>query len=862
MTVQTANGRASAPADERLDAFVDRAQRAATALRALDQEAVDRIVWAMAVAGLEHAVDLAELAMEETGFGVLEDKVVKNYIATEFLFDYLKDKKSVGVVDEDPERGIQYVAEPIGVLLALLPITNPTSTALFKAIVAAKTRNAVIVRPSARAARCASRAIALLQEAGEAVGLPPDALQVVPDPTLDVSQYLFHHPGVDLIWTTGGPKAVAATNEAGKPCISVGPGNAPVYLHRSADVSMAVVDVLISKTFDASVICPAEQMLVVDDAIHDEVMAELERMGARVLSPADVDALAAVAFDEDGRARMEALGRSCLDLGALAGFGVDDGTKVLLAPLPADLEELAAHPLVREKLMPVLGVVRSPSVDHAIAACELVTEHGGLGHTSGIYADDDAVIERYAQRIRTGRVLVNAPTAVGALGGVYNQMTPTFSLGCGTWGGSTTTDNVNYRNLLNVKAVSRRQTPPQWFRVPSETYFGTGALENLRTMTAEHAVIVTDAASEERGVADEVRRHLSAHNVRVFTGILPEPTEAQVRAGVAMLGDPPPELIVAVGGGSVIDAAKAMRLFHESPQLTLRELTLPFLDARKRIAQYPAIDHRSRLVAIPTTAGTGSEVSPAAVLSHEGRKVTLVDYSLVPDTAIVEPRLTLSLPSHMTADTGVDALTHALEACVSIFASPYTDAFCLQAMNLIFGALPRAVRDGSDLKARTDMANAATIAGLAFSNAFLGVDHALAHAFGARFGVAHGRSCGLFLPHVLRYNAALPRKFMPAPGYGSYVAPQKYAQAGWVLGFGGKGESAARQRLFAKVDELLAAVGMPRTVAEAGVDPDAYRAAIPDLVRDAFRDASGRTNPRMPMIAELAELFLAVCPAR
>ncbi len=331
-------------------------------------------------------------------------------------------------------------------------------------------------------------------------------------------------------------------------------------------------------------------------------------------------------------------------------------------------------------------------------------------------------------------------------------------------------------------------------------------------------------------------------------------------AGVAMLGDPPPELIVAVGGGSVIDAAKAMRLFHENPGLSLRELTLPFLDARKRVAHYPDIEHSVRLAAVPTTAGTGSEVSPAAVLTHEGRKVTLVDYSLVPDVAIVDPRLTLSLPAEATADTGIDALTHALEACVSIFASPYTDAFCMQAMNLIFAALPRAVDDGTDLSARTDMSNAATIAGLAFSNAFLGVNHALAHSFGARFGIAHGRANALFLPHVLRYNASLPRKFMPAPGYGSYVAPEKYAQAAWVLGLGGHTEAEARERLFARVDSLLASVGMPRTVAELGIDPDAYRAAIPDLVREAFRDPSGRTNPRMPLLTELGELFAAVCP--
>jgi acetaldehyde dehydrogenase/alcohol dehydrogenase len=860
MTVTAADGHLTTDRDERLDAFVDRAQAAARALRKLDQEAVDRIVWSMVVAGLEHAVELAELAMEETGFGVLEDKVLKNYIATEFLYDYLKDKRSVGVIDADPERGIEYVAEPIGVVLALTPITNPTSTALFKSIVAAKTRNAVIFRPSFRACRCATRAVEILQEAGEAAGLPPDALQVIPDPTLEVSQYLFHHPGVDFIWTTGGPKAVAATNEAGKPCLGVGAGNAPVYIHRTADIPMAVVDVLISKTFDASLICPAEQTLVVDDAIYDDFVAELERMGARILAPDAVDKLAAVAFDDDGRVRMEALGHSCVNLAALAGFEADPSTKVFVAPLPSDLDELAAHPLVHEKLMPALGLVRSPSVEHAIAACELVTEHGGLGHTAGVYAGDEDVIARYAQAIRTGRILVNAPTAVGALGGVYNQMTPTFSLGCGTWGGSMTTENINYRNLLNVKAVSRRQTPPQWFRVPAETYFNPGSLDSLRTLRARTAVIVTDEPTQARGVVDDIRAHLAADNVRVFTGIEPEPSEEQVRAGVAMLGEPPPDLIVAVGGGSVIDAAKAMRLFHESPELSLRELTLPFLDARKRVAHYPEIDHQIKLAAVPTTAGTGSEVSPAAVLTHDGRKVTLVDYSLVPDVAVVEPRLTLSLPPSMTADTGIDALTHALEACVSIFASPFSDALALQAMNLIFGALGRAVADGDDLKARTDMANAATIAGLAFSNAFLGVNHALAHPFGAHFGVAHGRANALFLPHVLRYNASLPSKFMPAPGYGAYVAPQKYAQAAWVLGLGGHGEDVARERLFARVDELLAEVGMPRTIAELGIDPERYREAIPDLTRDAFRDPSLRTNPRMPMIAEIAGLFAAACP--
>ncbi len=847
---------------DRLDGFVERAGAAAERFRRLDQEAVDEIVWAMVVAGLDSAVELAELAMQETGFGVLEDKVVKNYIATEFLYDYLKDKRSVGVIDEDPKSGIEHVAEPIGVVLALLPITNPTSTALFKSIVAAKTRNAIVFRPSARAAGCAVRAVEILQQAGEAAGLPADALQVIPDPTLDVSQYLFHHNGIDLIWTTGGPKAVAAANAAGKPTLSVGAGNAPVYLHRSADIGMAVVDVLISKTFDASVICPAEQTCVIDEAIYEEVVREFERLGGRVLDADEVETLSGLAFEPDGRVDVRALGQSCVNLGSMGDFPVAEDVKVLLAPLPSDLEALSAHPLIQEKLMPVLGLIRSPSVDHAIAACELVTEHGGLGHTSAVYATDEGVIERFAARIRTGRILVNAPTAVGALGGIYNSLTPTFSLGCGTWGGSNTTDNVNYLNLLNVKTVSRRQAPPQWFRVPSDTYFNAGAIQSLREVKASQVLLVTDIEGEARGVADEVRPYLEGAGVHVFSEIQPEPTEEQIRAGTEVLGEFGADCIVAVGGGSVIDAAKAMRLFHESPEVSLKELSLPFLDARKRVAHYPDVEHTVRLIAVPTTAGTGSEVSPAAVISTGGRKVTLVDYSLVPDMAIIEPTLTLSMPPVVTADTGVDALTHALEAGVSIFASPYTDAFCMQAINLIMEALPRAVADGSDLDARTAMSNAAAIAGLAFSNAFVGVNHALAHAVGARFGLAHGRANGIFLPHVLRYNASIPSKFMPAPGYSTYVAPDKYAQMGWVLGLGGKDMDERRQRFFGRVDELLDAVGMTRSLADAGVARDEFEAALPDLVKAAFADPSVRTNPRMPMMGELVSLLTAAYEGR
>ncbi|OBF13101.1 bifunctional acetaldehyde-CoA/alcohol dehydrogenase [Mycobacterium sp. ACS4054] len=844
-------------ADERrqeVDAIVDTAAQAAREFRKLDQQQVDAIVEAMVRAGVRAAGELASVAIEETGFGVFEDKVVKNYVATEFLHDYLRGKKSVGVIDEDVENNITHVAEPIGVVLGITPVTNPTSTVLFKAIVAAKTRNAILFRPSPYAVRCCERSLEILRTAAEAAGMPRGALQVIPDAAHEVTHYLFKHPKIDFIWVTGGPKIVALANSAGKPGLSVGPGNAPIYVHKTADLKGAVVDILISKTFDSSVICPAEQTCIIDDEVYDEAMAEFERMGARVLTPAEATAVAQFAFGCGDKISHEAVGQKASELAARAGFSVSPAVKVLLAELPGDLGELASHPLLQEKLMPVLGVVRASSVQHAIDVAVLVTEHGGLGHTSAVYANDDDVIEAYGLAVRTGRILVNAPTAVGALGGVYNNLTPTFSLGCGTWGGSSTTENVNYRQLLNIKTVSRRRTPPQWFRVPSNTYFNEGALDNLRELDCDTVVVITDAVTEERGVVDQLRGKLRAQHVQVFSEVTPEPDEATIRRGVALLQRVQPDLLLAVGGGSVLDAGKAIRLFYEHPEKSVDELTMPFLDPRKRVADYPVDRHGVQLVAVPTTSGTGSEVSPAAVLTVRGKKQTLVDYSLVPDLAIVDPILTSSMPQTLTADTGIDALTHALEAAVSIFASPYTDALCAQAARLIFDALPRAYDDPDDLSARTDMSNAATLAGLAFSNAFVGTNHALAHAVGARFQISHGRANGVFLPHVLRYNAGLPSKFMPAPGYSAYVAPDKYAQLGQLI-FGGHEPAECRARLLQGVDDLLSRLDMPRSLRECGIEEEQFLTALPALAMTAFEDLSNRTNPRMPLVSEITALL-------
>ncbi|HYN65778.1 MAG TPA: bifunctional acetaldehyde-CoA/alcohol dehydrogenase [Ornithinibacter sp.] len=839
---------------EEVEAQVRVAHEAAEKFRTFDQQQVDAVVTAMVHAGLTHAVELAGLAVEETGFGVFEDKVVKNFLATEFLYDYLKDKKTVGVVDEDVELGIQHVAEPVGTILAITPITNPTSTVIFKAICAAKTRNAILFRPHPFATRSAARVIELLSEAGEAAGLPKGALALVRDPAHEVTHALFKHKLIDFLWTTGGSKIVELTNSAGKPALSVGPGNAPCYVHRSADIEGLVVDVLISKTFDASVICPAEQTIIIDDVIYDRVIAEFIRMGAHLMTREQSDKIAEFAFGCTDKVNLAALGQKAPELARRAGFEVADHIKVLMAELPSDPVELGAHTLCQEKLMPVLGMVRATSVQNGIDCAVVVTEHGGLGHTSSVYTRDDDVIHQYSMQVRTGRILVNAPTAVGALGGVYNSLPPTFSLGCGSWGGSFTTENVNYKQLMNIKTVSKRKSPPQWFRVPATTYFNVGALENLLTIPMERVLLVTDSILESNGILDQVRAKLPAAYVKVFSGVTPEPDESIVRAGVASMRDLQPDVVVAVGGGSVLDAAKAMRLFYEHPELSLTELALPFLDPRKRVNDFPTDSHKVMLIGIPTTAGTGSEVSPAAVITVGNRKATMIDYCLVPDMAIVDPMLTVGLPPGATADTGIDALTHALEGAVSIFASPYTDAFCMQAIRMIFDWLPRAVADGSDIEARTGMSNAATLAGLAFSNAFVGVNHAIAHAIGARLHIPHGRANGIVLPHTLRYNSALPTKFMPAPGYTNYAAPQKYAQAGYIL-FGGHVDTEARERLFDAVDKLIAEVGLPRTLKDAGVLEADFLAALPDMLVDAMQDMSLRTNPRMPLVVEVEELL-------
>lgn len=840
-----------------LESLVRRAKTAAAVFSQFTQSDVDRIVKAMVLAGLEQAQHLAQLAIDETHIGVLEDKVIKNMVATEFTFNYVKDKRTVGIVRELPERNLVEVAEPIGLIFSLTPITNPTSTMLFKCIMAIKTRNAVIFSPHPKAWRCGAEAVRIMYEAAVKHGAPEGIFTCLEVPTLPDNSYLMRHKDVALIDATGGPGMVKAAYSSGKPALGVGPGNTPVYLERSADLDTAVVDIIISKTFDNGTICASEQTVVIDDEIYDAALKKFTDLGSHICNEQETKVLERTVIDpQTGFMQPMAVGQKAIDIARFIGLTVKPETKLLIAPVQGVGRE---HPLSVEKLFPVLSVYRAKSVDDALKVCVDVNHAGGLGHTAVIFSRNDEVIRKFSELINAGRIIVNSPGSIGALGGVYNDLVPTFAFGCGTGGGNSTTDNVNIYHYLNIKRLARRTQNHMWFRVPNQIYFNMNAVENVRHFPSRSTIIVTNPALEQIGHVDIVRRHLSPET-HVHISIIPdaEPEVQVVMQGVETLNFYKADQIIALGGGSVIDAAKIMKLKYESPDADLEELAAPFLDLRKRVVQFPTEKlHRARLIAISTTSGTGSEVTPFAVLTDKerGRKITLADYSLSPDVAIVDPQFVMSMPKGLTADTGIDCLTHALEAWVSNYASPYTDANAIQAIQMVFKYLPIAYRKPRDEEARTMMHNAACIAAMAFSNASVGVNHALAHAFGARFHVAHGRANALMLPHVIAYNAAVPAKFMPSPYQQGYTAHKKYAVIADILGLGGNTIEEKVNHLIAAVEQLIDQLDFPRSIAELGISKGEFERELPNLVKLAFDDPSWRSNPRMPLTSELGELL-------
>jgi acetaldehyde dehydrogenase/alcohol dehydrogenase len=847
----------NADRDAYLEGLVSRARTAAALFSQFTQEEVDRIVTPMVLAGLDQAYRLASLAIEETKLGVLEDKVIKNMVATEFAYDYVKDKRTVGIIREFPERNLVEVAEPIGVIFSLLPITNPTSTVLFKCIMAIKTRNAVIFSPHPKAWACCAEAVKVMYDAAVANGAPDGIFSCLESHTLRDNDYLMHHQDVALIDATGGPGAVKAAYSSGKPALGVGAGNTPVYLEKSADLSAAVVDIIISKTFDNGTICASEQTVVIDDEIYDAALQKFAELGAHVCNDSETQLLSRTVINPStGFMQPMAIGQKATTIARFIGMSVKPKTKLLVAPIQGVGPD---HPLSVEKLFPVLAVYRARCVQEALRVCVSVNHTGGLGHTAVIFSRNDEVIRKFSEVINAGRVIVNSPGSIGALGAVYNDLVPTLSFGCGTAGGNITTDNVNVYHYLNIKRVARRTQAHMWFRIPNQIYFNMNAVENVGQFPSRSTIVVTNPALERMGQADIVRRCISP-DTHVHLLVIPdaEPETKVVLEGVEKLKFYNADQIIALGGGSVIDAAKVMKLKYESPNADLQQLAAPFLDLRKRVVEFPTekINH-ARLIAIPTTSGTGSEVTPFAVLidKERARKITLADYSLTPDVAIVDPQFVMSMPKALTADTGIDCLTHALEALVSNYASPYTDANAMQAIRLVFKYLPIAYDDPKNEEGRCMMHNAACIAAMAFANASVGVNHALAHAFGARFGVAHGRANALMLPHVMAYNAGVPTKFMPSAFTQGYVAHKKYAAVADLLSLGGSTVEEKVSKLIAATEQLLDRLEVPRCIADLQITKDEFDRALPDLAKTAYDDPSGRSNPRMPLVKELVELF-------
>ena len=848
--------------------LVRTARLAAAVFTQYSQEDVDRIVKAMTLAALENVYKFAQMAHEETRMGQLEDKMLKDFVASEFLYNQIKDKRTVGIVREFPEDNMVEIAEPMGVILALSPVTNPTSTIIFKSLCAAKTRNCLIFSPHLMAANSSNFAAKILYEAGVAAGAPKGFITWVEKSSRlrKETELMMVHPDVDLIFATGGTQMVRAAHSSGKPAIGVGAGNTPVYMHKSAFIEGAVTDVIISKTFDNGTECPSEQTLVIDREVYDEALTLFRKLGCYVCSEEEVQKVVNTVIDPRTKGmNYKFVGQPAKLIADAAGIPAPVDVKILLCPLSGELRQ---HPLAVEKLMPVLGIVAVDSVDEGINRALDVNYAGGTGHTSGIFATDEDVIERYATAINAGRVIVNSPTSIGGLGGVYNNLNTTLSFGCGTGGGNTTTDNVGVANLLNYKRVPHRKNFVMSFQTTKNIYINPGSIEHLRALKTKSAFVVTSGSAASRGHLSMVLERLPENcRVDVFSQVGVEPDFATVEKAVTMMRKSQPDTIIALGGGSVLDAAKIMRLFYDNPGLKLSDVATPFLDFRQRVVKFP-VGARTALIAIPTTSGTGSEVTPFAVLkdAETHTKYSLVDESLLPDVAILDAQLTRSLPPQITIDTAVDALTHALEALVSILSSDYTDGLALEAIRLIFEALPEAVKNGSNVVWRHKLHNAACLAGMAIGNASVGVNHALAHSLGARFDIPHGRANGVFLLSTLEYNSQTPRKITPHSTHTHFVAPRKYARAARFLGLGDKNKELNDDEmallLRRAIYDLLSALGQPLSIEALGIPAADLLKVGPELVKASFEDMSLRTNPRMALLTDIEELFHKSYPHR
>ncbi|EFX96910.1 bifunctional acetaldehyde-CoA/alcohol dehydrogenase [Streptococcus vestibularis] len=843
-----------------IDELATKGVEALDAMSNFTQEQVDHIVHQAAIAALDKHMYLAKLAVDETGRGIYEDKAIKNMYASEYIWNSIKYDRTVGVIAEDKEQGLVSIAEPVGVICGVTPTTNPTSTTIFKALIALKTRNSIVFAFHPSAQKSSAEAARIVRDAAIEAGAPKDCIQWIEEPSIEATGLLMNHPKIATVLATGGPGMVKAAYSTGKPALGVGAGNVPSYIAADAKVKRAVNDIIVSKTFDNGMICASEQAAIVDAAIYDEVKAEFEAHQCVIISKkADIAKLEKVVLNEARTAVNGAIvGHSAMEIAEKAGLKVPAGTKMLLAEIPDATME---HPLALEKLSPVLALIKSDGVQDGFKKAEGMLNLGGLGHTAVIHTENEELQLQYGIRMKACRVLVNSPSAEGGIGNIYNNMIPSLTLGCGSYGHNSVSHNVSSFDLLNVKTLSKRRNNMQWFRVPPKIFFEKDSITYLRHIEADRVMLVCDPGMVQFGYADLVKRQLELNRhkpaVDVFSDVEPNPSTNTVYKGLERFVDFQPDVIIALGGGSAMDAAKAMWMFFEHPDVSFFGAKQKFLDIRKRTYKIPYAQ-KTTFICIPTTSGTGSEVTSFAVItdSETHIKYPLADYALTPDIAIVDPALVMSVPASVTADTGMDVLTHAIESYVSVMASDYTRGLSLQAIKLVFENLEHSYRFG-DEESREKMHNASTMAGMAFANAFLGINHSLAHKVGPMFDIPHGRTNAILMPHVIRYNGRDPQKHAMFPKYDYFRADKDYADIARFMGWGTDKQSDAElvEVLAQKVYELGIAVGIDMNWKGQGVTKKLLQDTVYTLAEHAYEDQCTTANPKEPLISELKEII-------
>ncbi|MGG1618559.1 bifunctional acetaldehyde-CoA/alcohol dehydrogenase [Paenibacillus sp. NRS-1782] len=847
-------------AEQYIQTLIDRGNRAQQAFMSMNQEQIDEIVQAMALAGMDKHMHLAKLAVEETGRGVYEDKITKNMFATEYVYHSIKNEKTVGVIEDNDFDSFQKIAEPVGIIMGITPVTNPTSTTMFKALIAIKTRNPIIFGFHPSAQSCSAEAARVLLEAAVKHGAPADCIQWIEAPSMDKTNSLMNHPDVALILATGGSGMVKAAYSCGKPALGVGPGNVPCFIEKTADIKQAVTDLILSKSFDNGMICASEQAVIIEEPIFEQVKKLMIANGCYFVNKEEAAKLTQGAMNVEKCAVNPAIvGQSAVKIAEMSGITVPAGTKILVA----EIEGVGTKfPLSAEKLSPVLACYKVKNAEQGIQRAAEVVEFGGMGHSSAIHSNDEDVIARFANRLQTGRIIVNAPSTHGAIGDIYNTNLPSLTLGCGSYGRNSTSSNVSAVNLINVKRVAKRTVNMQWFKVPSKIYFEKNSTQYLAKMPdITRVAIITDPMMVKLGYVDRVIHYLHQRQtpvaIEVFSEVEPDPSTVTVERGTEMMRRFQPDCIIALGGGSPMDAAKGMWMFYEYPDTDFNNLKQKFMDIRKRIYKYPRLGQKAQFVAIPTTSGTGSEVTSFAVITDKNQgntKYPLADYELTPDVAIIDPEFVYSLPKTAVADTGMDVLTHAIEAYVSVMASDYTDGLAIKAIQLVFQYLEQSALSGDKL-AREKMHNASTLAGMAFANAFLGINHSLAHKWGGQYHTAHGRTNAILLPHVIRYNAKKPTKFASFPKYSHFVADERYAEIARILGLPARTTEEGVNSLIEAIRKLNKTLGIEESFQQIGFDAKDFESRVDYLADRAFEDQCTTANPKLPLVTELADVY-------